>query len=38
MLDSDGFMVAEPTMEDYHKLTLEEKILCGYFNVSSPLE
>ena len=35
MLDSDGFMIAEMTEDDYQKLTLEEKILCGYFKLSS---
>ena len=34
MLDSDGFMIAEMTEKDYMNLTLEEKILCGYFKVT----
>ena len=35
MVDSDGFQVEEMTEEDYGNLTLEEKILCGYFKLSS---
>ena len=31
MLDSDGFEVARMDADDYEHLTLEEKILCGYY-------
>ena len=31
MLDSDGFEVTQMEADDYESLTLEEKILCGYY-------
>ena len=31
MLDSDGFEIAIMDADDYKNLTLEEKILCGYY-------
>ena len=31
MLDSDGFEIAKMEAEDYQSLTLEQKILCGYY-------
>ena len=31
MLDSDGFEVMKMEDEDFEYLTLEEKILCGYY-------
>lgn len=33
MLDSDGFEIGQMDAEDYENLTLEEKILCGYYKV-----
>jgi len=32
LLDSDGFELATMEAEDFENLTLEEKILCGYFS------
>ena len=32
MLDSDGFEVADMDAEDFEHLTLEEKILCGFYH------
>lgn len=31
MLDSDGFEIAKMELEDFDDLTLEQKILCGFF-------
>ena len=31
MLDSDGFEMADMEAEDFEHLTLEEKILCGFY-------
>ena len=31
LLDSDGFEVTAMEADDYESLTLEEKILCGYY-------
>ena len=31
MLDSDGFEVSLMEFDDFESLTLEQKILCGYF-------
>ena len=31
MLDSDGFEMARMEADDFENLTLEEKILCGYY-------
>ena len=31
MMDSDGFEIALMEADDYNNLTLEEKILCGYY-------
>lgn len=31
MLDSDGFEIAVMEAEDFENLTLEEKILCGFY-------
>lgn len=31
MLDSDGFEMARMDADDFENLTLEEKILCGYY-------
>lgn len=31
MLDSDGFEVQEMEHDDFQDLTLEQKILCGYY-------
>ena len=31
MLDSDGFEVTQMEADDFESLTLEEKILCGYY-------
>ncbi len=37
MLDSDGFEIARMEAEDYEYLTLEEKILCGYYSAKPSL-
>lgn len=31
MLDSDGFEIAQMEADDFENLTLEQKILCGYY-------
>jgi len=31
MLDSDGFEMARMEAEDYEDLSLEQKILCGFY-------
>ena len=32
MLDSDGFEIARMEFEDYENLTLEQKILTGFYS------
>ena len=37
MLDSDGFELARMDADDFENLTLEEKILCGYYTAKPSL-